>query len=142
MSRAEKTRCSGQWTEARYRSFIISALRSATCRWGPKAEALRNARVKRGEYVCNLCNKHMGATAWRVYKSGKKKGKPKKVKDAIVDHIVPVVDPVVGFTTWDDYIERMFCEVDNFQVICHDCHEAKCSEELNVKKARNNANPR
>lgn len=130
------TRCGGKWTEARFRSFIISALRSATKRWGPKGQARKNARTSRGVYVCACCGKQMGATAWREYKSGEKKGKPKKVNDAIVDHIVPVIDPLVGFTTWDEYIERMFCEVDNLQVICHDCHEIKCNEERELKKQR------
>ena len=92
------------------------------------------ARVKRGEYVCAACGKGMGTTTWRTYKSGKKKGQPKKVKDAVVDHIEPVVDPLIGFTTWDSYIERMFCEVDNLQVICHDCHEMKCAEERELRK--------
>ena len=134
MSKPEKTRCGGLWTEARWRSFIISTLRQATKRWGPKGQALKNARVKRGEYTCAACSKSMGATTWREYKSGKQKGKPKKVNDAVVDHIEPVVDPHVGFTTWDDYIERMFCEVDNLQVICHDCHEVKCAEEREIRK--------
>lgn len=132
----DKPRCGGQWTESRFKSFIISALRSATNRWGPKAEALRRARVKRGEYVCALCNKHMGATTWRTYKSGKRKGQPKKVKDAIVDHLQPVVDPDTGFVDWNTYIERMFCEVDGFQVICHDCHERKCAEERELRKKK------
>lgn len=132
----DKPRCNGQWTEARHRSFIISALRGATNRWGPKSEALRRARISRGVYTCDLCKKQMGATAWRVYKSGKKKGQPKKVKDAVVDHIEPVVEPSVGFTTWDEYIERMFCEADGYQVICHDCHEIKTAEERAVRTAR------
>jgi len=81
----------------------------------------------------------MGATTWRTYKTGKKKGQHKKVKDAVVDHINPVVDPHIGFTTWDEYIARMFCEVDGFQVICHDCHEVKCAEEkaISTKRKRN-----
>lgn len=132
----EKERNGGKWTEARWRAFVISALRSATNKWNPKTQALRHARLSRGVYVCAACNKQMGATTWRTYKSGKKKGHPKKVKDAVVDHIIPVVDPAVGFVSWDEYIERMFCEVDNFQVICHDCHEVKCAEERSIRTAR------
>lgn len=134
-SKNNKTHNNGQWTAARFRSFIISALRSATNRWGPKQEALRRARISRGLYQCAMCGNQMGATAWRVYKSGAKAGKPKKVKDAVVDHINPVVDPDVGFVSWDTYIERMFCEIDGFQVICHDCHEQKCNEEREQRKS-------
>lgn len=126
----EKTYNGGTWTSARFKSFIISAIRQATHRWGPRSEALKRARVSRGEYVCAACGKHMGATTWRTYKTGARKGKPKKVKDAIVDHIEPVVDPLVGFVDWNTFIERMFVEVDGFRVICHDCHE-QCTKEQN-----------
>jgi hypothetical protein len=36
---------SGQWTEARYHSFVKGALRAASRRWPPKYEALRRACV-------------------------------------------------------------------------------------------------
>ena len=126
----------GQWTEARKRSFIISALRSATSRWGPKQEALKRARVIRGIYLCALCKKEGPATTWRTYKSGVNKGSPKKVKNTVVDHIVPVVDPLTGFVGWDTYIERMFCEADGLQVICHDCHEKVTAEERAIATER------
>ena len=42
-----------------------------------------------------------------------------------MDHIDPVVNPETGFTTFDDYIERMFCGVAGFQVLCKSCHDAK-----------------
>ena len=34
-----------------------------------------------------------------------------------------------GFTTFDDYIERLFCEVDNLDVLCYDCHREKTDKE-------------
>jgi formate-dependent nitrite reductase cytochrome c552 subunit len=36
-----------------------------------------------------------------------------------------VVDPKEGFTTWDSYIERLFCPAEHFDVLCKSCHEAK-----------------
>jgi ribosomal protein L44E len=41
-----------------------------------------------------------------------------------VDHIEPVVSSG-GFTTWDDYIQRLYCSKDNLQVLCTKCHDAK-----------------
>jgi len=64
------------------------------------------------------------------------KEKGRKVKNTFVDHIKPVVDPAVGFTTWDDYIERMFCEADNLQVLCKACHDAKSEEEKAIAVER------
>jgi 5-methylcytosine-specific restriction endonuclease McrA len=51
------------------------------------------------------------------------------VQNIFVDHIKPIIDPDVGFTTWDECIERMFCEADNLQVLCKSCHEIKSNEE-------------
>lgn len=45
-----------------------------------------------------------------------------------VDHITPVVG-AEGFTTWDSYIERMFCDKEGFQVLCKPCHQIKTQQE-------------
>jgi len=49
------------------------------------------------------------------------------------DHIEPVV-PLTGFTTWDEVIERLFCEKDNFQALCKECHALKTKEERAIAK--------
>lgn len=123
----EKTRCSGKWTEARYRSFIISLLRQGTRRWGPIQEVKKEARVRRGFYRCAECKQEVTAS---IIKDGK------RVNNIIVDHVVPVVDPEVGFTNWDEYIERMFAEKDNLQVLCRACHHEKSMEEREIAKER------
>lgn len=121
----DKTRNSNQWTEARYRSFITTALRRASLRWGPKNEVKKQARVRKGVYICNSCKQEVTYT---------KVDKDKRVKNVFVDHIKPVVDPVKGFTTWDEFIERLFCEVDNLQLLCKDCHDEKTKEEKEIRK--------
>ena len=128
-----KTRCNGLWTEARFNSFITSALRGAIKRWAPKSSIKQKARQSRGMYLCASCGE-IGPASIRI--------KGKKYDNAVVDHIIPVVDPEVGFTTWDDFIERLFCEEDNLQVLCHNCHDAKSTKERNIaverrKKERN-----
>ena len=52
------------------------------------------------------------------------------------DHINPVIDPLVGFTTWDSVIERMFCETEGFQILCKPCHNNKSSAEKRQAKER------
>lgn len=116
----EKIRNSGNWTQARFNSFVKSMLRQGTRRWGPIQECLKDARVSRGYYLCNGCKEEVTATI---------KEDRKRVKNAIVDHIHPIIDPAVGFTTWDDCIERMFCEKENLQVLCKNCHDKKSTEE-------------
>jgi len=118
-----------EWTKARLNTFIIAALRKATSRYPPKYECLAEAYVgqkvnlKTGRegkhYLCATCCGEFPA------------------KEVQVDHIYPVIQPDVGFTSWDDYIERLFCAKDDMQVLCTQCHSIKTKEENNGRKARN-----
>lgn len=123
----QKTRNGNQWTEARFRSFIRSQLRAATMRWGPIANCLRDARVARGMYLCVGCNQEVPATI---------KVGGRRTKNVHVDHINPIINPDVGFVSYDEMIERMFCEADNLQVLCNDCHTIKTDDEKARAKAR------
>ena len=80
------------------KSFIINSLRRATYRWPPRGEALKWSRKEKGLYECAYCKEFF------------------KNKEICLDHIIPVVDPKTGFTTWDDYIEKMFPEKEGFQM--------------------------
>lgn len=122
-----KVRNSNQWTEARFRSFIRSNIRRASMKWGPIIDILKEARVERGIYLCNGCKQEVPATT---------KVDGKRVKNVHVDHIIPITDPTVGFTTWDDLIDRMFCEKENLQVLCNECHTIKTNEEKAIAKRR------
>ena len=126
-----KTRCNGQWTEARFNSFIKSLLRQGTRRWAPISLAQTRARVSRGLYECAHCHQHVPPTV----RDGRK-----KLQNIFVDHIEPIIDPAVGFTTWDECIQRMFCEVDNLQVLCANCHEIKSNIERDIAKQRRLSN--
>ena len=117
----------GRWTIARRSSFIKSLLRSGTRRWPPIADCKRQANVRRGFYLCAGCKEEVPASV---------KINNKRVSNAIVDHIKPIIDPKRGFTTWDEVIERMFCEKDNLQVLCHACHNLKTAQEREEAKTR------
>jgi hypothetical protein len=117
----------GQWTESRFYSFVKGALRSASMKWPPKNEVKKAARIRRGVYVCKGCDQ-------AVPNSIKVEGK--RINNVFVDHILPVIDPAVGFVSWDEVIERMFCEANGLQVLCKDCHDAKTKEEREIAKKR------
>jgi hypothetical protein len=97
------------------KSFVIALLRRGTFIWPARNEALKAARIDRGLYKCNLC-----------------KGTFRN-KEIRIDHVEPVV-PVTGFTNWDDYINRMFCESDGLQVVCMTCHDSKSMVEKELRK--------
>lgn len=116
----EKTRCSGAWTESKFNTFIRNQLRGATRKWGPISEVKKEANISRGVYLCNECKQHVPVSV-RVGN--------KRVNNVFVDHVNPIVDPVEGFKTFDEYIDRMFCEKENLQLLCGDCHDEKTLKE-------------
>ena len=124
-----KVRCAGQWTEARYTTFVKNLIRSGSRKWAPTQLCIKNARVSRGIYLCACCKEHVTASVVCPDKG-------KRVKNIIVDHIAPVIDPAVGFTTWDSFISGIFCELDNLQLICRACHLVKTAEETAVATER------
>lgn len=116
---------SGQWTEARFNSFIKSALRSASVRWPPRYEVLADA------YVMTMKNEKTGRMAKHYRCNCCEKLFPSK--DVQVNHIVPVV-PVEGFDSWDATIARMYCEKDGLEVLCIPCHKSVTQEENILRK--------
>ncbi len=88
-------------------TFVKGLLRRGSFHWKARTEAMVAARVERGKYLCASCGDLFG---------------PKEVD---LDHNEPVIDPKTGFTTWDSYIERLFCPAEGFSVLCKACHEAK-----------------
>lgn len=115
-----KTRCGGRWTESKFNTFIRNLLRSGTRKWGPIQDVKKKANVSRGLYKCANCKQNVEPTL----RQGRK-----RVNNVFVDHIDPIVDPNVGFTTFDEYIDRMFCEEDNLQLLCGNCHDEKSLKE-------------
>jgi 5-methylcytosine-specific restriction endonuclease McrA len=120
--KAVKTRNAGTMTESAFWSFIRSALRQKSRWWKPITEAkLQARRLYKGtnkrqkfEYQCNVCKN------WFI---------EKKIN---VDHIVPAGT----LTTSKDlpgFVERLFCEVDNLQVLCEKCHDKKTKADKHEK---------
>jgi 5-methylcytosine-specific restriction endonuclease McrA len=117
-SRVAKTRNSGTMTESAFWSFIRSALRNKSRWWKPITECKHksrrpytgpNKRLKY-EYQCNECK------GW--YPD----------KQINVDHIIPA-GTLTCSTDLPGFIERLFCETDNLQVLCSVCHDRKTKHE-------------
>ncbi len=117
-SRVVKTRNAGTMSESAFWGFIRSALRQKSRWWKPISEAKAKAKraykgpLKRQkfEYLCATCLKWFPD------------------KHVNVDHIFPAgslrcADDLPGF------VERLFCEEDNLQVLCTTCHNIKTQKE-------------
>lgn len=101
----------------KFKGYIKSALRKINKWWPAYTQAKASARVNRGEYRCAMCEEVFC------------------LKEIHVDHIDPVVDPARGFTTWDEYIDRLFCEAEGLQILCKVCHKDKTNEEKKIRMA-------
>ena len=119
---APKTRNNGTLTESAFWSFIRSGLRQKSRWWKPITQCKLNAKRdykgpnkrQKFEYQCNSCKKWFAD------------------KNINVDHIHPAgslncANDLPGF------VERLFCEVDNLQVLCTGCHNVKTQNEKNGK---------
>jgi len=121
------------------KSWITSQLRRLSLRWPPRGKVLKASRrelprkIKKDgtpfkkpnyEYQCNVCK------GW--FRSS----------DTQLDHIQPVIDVKSDKFTEEEFYSTfvigLFCYEDNFQVICHKCHDEKCKieqkERFSVKK--------
>jgi len=114
-----RPRCGGEWTEARFWTFIRTALRQTSRRWPPlvKGVMVRSRRPYTGsdnrtkwEYECSACNGWFPA------------------KHIHVDHIVPC-GKMTCATDLPGYVERMFCEADGLRLLCEECHQKRHAEE-------------
>ena len=114
-----------EWSPARKKAFIVSVLRSGTQRYPPKYQTLNNAKTEK------KINKKSGRLAQHFECASCRGAFP--AKDVNVDHIEPVVDPQTGFVSWDVYIERLYCEKENFQILCRDCHSEKSKKEKKLR---------
>ena len=83
-------------------------------RYKVKVGEYKTGRAKYG-YKCAHCEE--------VFKSGEVK----------MDHIDPAV-PLEGWQGFDVFIERMFCDEDNFQSLCPGCHDEKTGIEREERK--------
>jgi len=116
--RVPKTRNAGTMTESAFWSFIRSALRQKSRWWKPIYECKMKARRpykgpnkrQKFEYKCKCCGDWF----------------PEKLVN--VDHIIPAgslncKEDLPGF------VDRLFCEQENLQVLCEACHNIKTKKD-------------
>ena len=113
-----------EWTQARFWSFVRSALGSAWSRYPPKYNVLANAKrnykgpnkQQKYEFQCAECK------GWF------------KAKEVSVDHITPAGT----LRTYEDlpsFVEKLFVSEDELQVLCtKGCHAKKTLAERRMNK--------
>lgn len=111
--------------------FILSMLRRNFRKYPAYSQCLNNAKVvrmipskkskkklRRVFYICAVCKKEFS------------------IKNVAIDHINAVVDPKVGFIDFNTYIERLYCSIDNLQVLCKSHHQEKTNKENKQRRSK------
>lgn len=130
--RVERTRAGNTWTEARYRSFIMNVIRAGSQKWPPKWQVKNEGREKRKNpatgklkyaNTCNKCKKWF----W--------------LDELEIDHIKNIrseLDSTTTETFFDTIgtaIKLAYCEKDNLQRLCKNCHRnIKTKEDREVQR--------
>lgn len=99
------------------KAYIIATLRRIGYRNVYRKAAFDKAHIGRAQWECQLCKK--------IYSSS---------RDLHGDHYLPCVDVESGFTTWDEYINRLF--LGEIQAICKECHKIKTNKENEQRRKR------
>jgi 5-methylcytosine-specific restriction endonuclease McrA len=89
-------------------AYIKAALRRTWGRSKQRQGALNAAKIAYGLYRCAECSTHT------------------RRKDIHVDHIIAIG----RFTTFDLYIERLFCDTSGLRVLCKTCHKVKTKTDI------------
>jgi len=104
---------------------VLSAIKRTFSRSRTALAARQAAKYPRkkgprggAQFKCSDCNKPFGQ------------------KGIQVDHIEPVVP--IGKTsremTWDELVDRLYCDIENLQVLCTKCHKKKSAEERSLRQ--------
>ena len=105
-----------------------AALRRMSTFWWAMSEAMNRAKVSRGVWACAHCAGHF------------------KKHEVQKDHINPVVSTDGGVNDLNTYVETLFCEPENIQILCLTCHKIKSSVEqtmrANARKERAASKPK
>lgn len=96
-------------------AFAKSALRRASRYWWAFSEAESRGRVSRGLYLCASCQETF------------------KRKDVQIDHVNPVVSTNGTTNDLNTYVETLFCEPENLQLLCIPCHKTKSGAEQTLR---------
>lgn len=126
-SKVPKTRNHFTMSESAFWSFIRSTLRQKSRWWKPILECKKQARRKyvgdnkrqKWEYKCANCGEWFPE------------------KRISVDHIKPV-GQLKSAADLPVFVENLFCEIENLQILHDECHDAKTI--LDNQKTRENGN--
>lgn len=103
--------------------WIRNSIRKLSYRWPARYRAKVAARVERGKYRCSNCQ--------QIFRD----------KDVELDHKEPVISVEKGFVDWNEFIDRLFVEQSEYNVLCIPCHTKKSIKENEDRRKNKIDNP-
>jgi 5-methylcytosine-specific restriction endonuclease McrA len=120
----------------RWKGRIIQHLRKLSLSYDERYRAKLRTKVAPSTYKCQHCGILIYDGKSDLDKVCEKNKLPKAKVIAgkmHMDHIEPMIDPSVGFQSWDELIDRLFCSSEGYQGLCADCHRIKTDKENGVR---------
>lgn len=111
--------------------YILNILREGTIRWHVRNQALKNAskKFKDGKFK-------NGKIKWKTYWRCKQCREWFRDQELMeVDHIKEI-GSYEGFHQIKNYIRRMYCKLENLQVLCKPCHKKKSRAGAHIRWER------
>jgi hypothetical protein len=127
--------------EKKFRGKIINALRRLSFTYPPRNKVKNGQKVGPATFECEHCN------IW-IYDGKKDIDKQLEILDCKppnglikdktnLDHkdsVIPLESFSRGSWDWDEFINRLFCEEEGFQLLCSSCHDIKTKLEDGMRK--------
>lgn len=92
------------------KGFLRNQIRKIFHKWPPYYEIIKEAHIARGQYLCAGYEREPHIVGYKDYN---------------VDHIEPIGELI----SWDTWLDRLFCDKTNLQLLCIDCHKLKSKKE-------------
>ncbi len=122
--RVPRTRNDGTMTEAQFWGWIRSSLRRMSQRWKPIYGILKDSK----RAVTAADRAKWGNRIKFVHQCSRCKGWfPKKLVE--VDHKIDC-GSLKNYNDLPGFVERLLCEREGLQLLCHDCHQNKTLSRL------------
>lgn len=121
--------------DKRLKGQLVSSIKRVWHRHPNRVSVLKAAEIRRYELKKDGTERSKPYVFYSCASCGAlcKAQKSKAYSQAHVDHIDPVVPIGRQLSSWDEYIERLFCDVSNLQILCSPCHDIKTKSE-NAKR--------
>lgn len=125
---------------------IISALREIHRNYDENRKLCKErSKVAPATYQCEICG--IWIYEGKSVKNFEKMKEEYPSKEMImknrykiqIDHIDPIIKLEHWEWNWHEYIERLFCDIDNLQAICSACHSPKTKKETQIRKNLRNS---